>query len=122
MEQEAAELLAGKLTRYLDIAEKLVGEYAPKAAEAALTVVQIAAIAELAFGFVCLLSAPFIVRKFINYVQTQPLDESHEFIFSLILGLGSILSVAFGAANVLSIYNWLAAFNPVLALIYKVMP
>jgi len=119
--------ILGKLSEYLEAAEGLVIEYAPEAAQLVLMVVQMEAVFDLVLGFGWLGASYLCYRGFQRCSgeadnEDLNMDERETqgwvaVIFGIFCPIMGIISMA----SVLSFYNWLAAFNPLAGLVYKLI-
>jgi hypothetical protein len=127
VKDETIAAFSAKLTTYLDAAEKLLVEHAPAAADTVLRVIQYGAIFQLVIGIVCLISIPVFVallRKCMIMAHEADHSGSAELLYGggMVVCCVALITVTIAVmVNLLNFYNWLAAINPLLGLIYKVI-
>ena len=117
--------ILGKLSEYLEAAEGLVVEYAPEAAQLVLRVVQLEAIFYLLLGTAGAIMLWPCIRWFLGGIkqsaECRDGDELPHIMQLMAAGIGACTSIILVCANLFSFYYWLAAFNPLAGLVYKLI-
>jgi len=122
--------LEDKAVDLLDKLETLAEKYTPETIDAALAAVSVSGIGDIlfgVFGLVGIAVASKPIRKLINYMHQKDKDEPYELwdlglcptwaTYSLVTLPLSIAAIC----NLLDIWNWVAIFQPKLALAHQIM-
>ena len=113
-----------KATELLDKLTTLTEKYAPQVYQTAVDVVQIQAVGEICLSLFCLFSLYFCWRKILKLQKQGFFDDKDEFIciLSVIFGISSTLVMGmYSVCYLFDIWNWIALFNPELALAHKIL-
>ena len=113
-----------KAVEFLDKLTALSEKYAPKIYETALTVVQVQAVGELVLSATCLIFMYWLVKKALKLKAQDFFDEYDEAltVITIILGGSAIIVTSVCSLCCLfDVWNWIAVFNPELALANKVL-
>lgn len=123
--------LEQKTVEILDKLEALTMQYAPDVVDAAVTTLQVNAISSIIwgiFGVICVFICWFITKKLIVFCTERKKKggfySDWEIGIVLSFGFGTIITCVialWSLANIFSIWNWVAIFNPQLALAKKVL-
>ena len=120
-----------KAVEILDKLDSLVTQYTPDIIEGATSVVQISAVGDLVQGLFMTLGACFLVwltYKSAMYFEKKKKEgapynswEIGIFLSYIVGGFISFVLVTAGIGAILEIWNWVAIWNPKLALAHKVL-
>ena len=123
--------LEQKAVDILDKLEKLTTQYAPEVLDAAASAVRVTGIGNIITGIGSMVSAAIVIwiaKNFANICRKKKEEEGYMSEWELGMGLslavggitGSVLSIVF-LFRLLNIWNWIAIFNPKLALAHKIL-
>jgi len=123
--------LENKAVDFLDKLEALTTQYAPDVVEKAVAAVSVTGIGNLInalLGIVCLWFAFVLTKKLVTYCINKKIENGHmsdwEFGYTLSFAIGVFICGIIGASSAFTIFdlwNWVAIFNPELALAHKVL-
>ena len=113
-----------KAVELLDKLTALSEKYAPKVYETALTVVQVQAVGELVLSATCLIFMYWLVKKALKLKAQNFFDEYDEaltVVTVIFVGSAIIVTSVLSLCCLFDVWNWIAVFNPELALANKVL-
>ena len=113
-----------KAVEFLDKLTALSEKYAPKIYETALTVVQVQAVGELVLSATCLIFMYWLVKKALKLKAQDFFDEYDEDLTDMaiiIVGSAIVVTSVCSLCCLFDVWNWIAVFNPELALANKVL-
>ena len=123
LEQKALELF--------DRLDSLATQYTPDVVEAAVTAVSVTAIGRIAEGFIglgCAFIAWWLATHFTEYCRKKKDDggfmSNWEVGVAIGFGVGGLVTsiiALISISNLMHIWNWVAIFNPKLALAHKIL-
>lgn len=113
--------ILGKLNEYLEAAEGLVTEYADDAAQLLLHVIQMEAIFYLVTALVIAIPVCIWSCNKAAYAWTEGMGKDSQVIYAIGGPIISLITGGYALGSLLSFYNWLAAFNPLAGLVYKLI-
>ena len=113
-----------KAVELLDKLTALSEKYAPEVYETALTVVQVQAVSELVLSATCLIFIYWLVQKALKLKAQDFFDEYDEALTvmaTIIVGSAIVVTSVFSLCCLFDAWNWIALFDPKLALANKVL-
>jgi len=113
-----------KATELLDKLTTLAEKYAPQVYQTAIDVVQVQAIGEICLSLLCLLVLYLSWQKILKLYKQGFFDDTDEAacVISCVLGLSMTFVIGlFSLFSLCDIWNWVALFNPDLALAHKIL-
>jgi len=123
--------LEQKTIELLDKFDKLATQYTPDAINAAISAVQVSAIGSLIWGVIgcfCAYGFWWIATHFTQYSRNKKQEDGYmsDWEFGIAIGYigGGIVTgfiALFAVSELFEIWNWVAIFNPKLALAHKIL-
>ena len=123
--------LENKTVELLDKFDSLATQYAPTVIDAAVASVQVTAIGNLVwgvFGLVCAFTTWWLSKNFSKYARKKKNDNGYmsDWDVGMTIGasvgiLSSTIIAVTSVASLFNIWNWVAIFNPELAMAHIVL-
>lgn len=123
--------LEGKTVEILEKLDALATQYTPEVMDAAITAVKITAIGNLVwgvFGLVCAGVAWWLTKNFTGYCRVKKQDggwmSDWQIGWALGFGIGGAVSTfiaLFAISSLFEVWNWVAIFEPKLALAHRAL-